>query len=68
MKKELIIVIIVIGVIAGAIFMNKQIEDSYNEPCIAIEKPFEYNAEPNNLGPPPETYLVKVYVETTTVD
>jgi len=67
MKKELIIGIVIL-IIAGIVFFSiKQsiFEADYNEPCNISKKPFEYNAEPNNLGPPPETYLVKVYVETT---
>ncbi|MCP6719828.1 MAG: amidohydrolase [Patescibacteria group bacterium] len=68
MKKLLILVPVIIGVIAGgAFFIDKQIENNFNEPCVITEKPFEYNAEPNTLGSPPDTYLVKVNVETTSL-
>ena len=35
------------------------------EPCDTSQKPFEFSSEPYHTGPPPDTYLVKVYVETT---
>jgi len=78
MKKGIsTIIIILIVVIAGGAFfsvisrqqsMNEQIEPALSEkPCDTSKKPFEFNAKPYHTTPPPDTYLVKVYVETTSL-
>jgi len=45
---------------------NPSIEASFSEKiCDTSKKLFEFNLEPYHPGPPPDTYLLKVYVETT---
>ena len=47
---------------------NEQIEAAFSEKsCETSEKPFEFNSEPYYTGPPPDTYLVRIYVETTSL-
>ena len=71
--KYLLIVIgvTVLGMGFVAITMQQTLiensEQAFSEPCTATKKPFELTAEPYTRGPPPDTYLVKVYVETTSL-
>jgi len=76
MKRDMstIIVILIAVIVGGAFFSviymqqstNEWIEAAFSEkPCDTSEKGFEFDAKFYDVGPPPDTYLVKVYVETT---
>jgi len=61
------ITVVLIVIAVGAFFMNEQIKTNFSAPCDTSIKPFEYNPEPPNTDLPTDTYLVKVYVETTSL-
>jgi len=78
MKKHILtILIILVVVIAGGatfsvIYILQSIDERaeaalIEEQCDTSNKSFEFNAEPNDKGPPPDTFLVRVYVETTSL-
>jgi len=63
MKKSLIFLILVFFAVSVIFIFNSQNLKEY-VPCDTSEKPFKFNVESPNINPP-DTYLVKVYVETT---
>lgn len=68
-KGRLAIIIILVVVIVGGAFLAVIYRQRYLEakPCDTTDQPFEYTAAPNDKGPAPDTYLVKVSIETTSL-